>query len=67
MAEAYSETTLERNRSFSRQNDQTSVDVEAVRLATARLHTRIQNLPVAEEKVAPVLAVRDDDLSLIHI
>ena len=49
----------------SGKTDRTSVDADAIRLATERLHAHLQSLPVAKGKVAPFLATRGNELKVV--
>ena len=49
----------------SGKTDRTSVDADAIRLATERLQAHLQSLPVAKGKVAPLLATRDNELKVV--
>ena len=49
----------------SGKTDRTSVDADAIRLATERLQAHLQSLPVAKGKVAPLLATRGNELKVV--
>ena len=45
--------------------DRTSVDADAIRLATERLHAHLQSLPVVKGKVAPFVETRGNELKVV--
>ena len=49
----------------SGKTDQTSVDVDAIRLGTERLQAHIQSLPVAKGKVAPFVETRGNEMKVV--
>ena len=49
----------------SGKTDQTSVDADAIRLATERLHALLQSLPVVKGKVAPFVEIRGNELKVV--
>ena len=49
----------------SGKTDQTSVDSDAIRLATERLHAHLQSLPVVKGEVAPFVATRGNELKVV--
>ena len=49
----------------SGKTDRTSVDADAIRLATERLQAHLQSLPVAKGKVAPLLETRGNEIKVV--
>ena len=65
MVEACSEATFGGIASSSGTADQTSVDADAIRLATERLQAHLQSLPVAKGKVAPFVETRGNEMKVV--